>query len=163
MSPDYRRSISLQPDAHMLKSPSGRSLTVTVPDGVAAGQFIELADPEGGENITVAVPDGLSAGEAFTIEINGTEGTADATSTVGTAGHKTPSTDRTLLPSTKKAQAQMLSDGKIKAAFNLFDDNEDGLLDADEFALAMWLCNHVAAGNACPGELAPEMVPPSKR
>eukprot|EP00937_MAST-01D_sp_MAST-1D-sp2_P001013 g1013.t1 len=51
----------------------------------------------------------------------------------------------------------------LRVIWELADVDKDGLLDGPEFALAMWLCHHVAAGNPCPAELSPEMVPPSKR
>lgn len=50
--------------------------------------------------------------------------------------------------------------GKI---WKLSDVDHDGLLDGDEFALAMHLINVKLDGHDLPPELPPHLVPPSKR
>jgi hypothetical protein len=50
--------------------------------------------------------------------------------------------------------------GKI---WRLSDIDKDGLLDADEFALAMHLINVTLDGHDLPSELPDHLVPPSKR
>jgi len=50
--------------------------------------------------------------------------------------------------------------GKI---WKLSDINKDGLLDADEFALAMHLINVKLEGYDLPAELPEHLIPPSKR
>ena len=49
--------------------------------------------------------------------------------------------------------------GKI---WKLSDVDRDGMLDADEFALAMHLMNIKIDGNDLPAELPEHLVPPSK-
>ena len=50
--------------------------------------------------------------------------------------------------------------GKI---WKLSDVDRDGLFDADEFALAMYLMNIKLHGNDLPDTLPPHLIPPSKR
>lgn len=50
--------------------------------------------------------------------------------------------------------------GKI---WKLSDVDKDGMLDADEFALAMHLMHIKLDGNDLPVELPPHLIPPSKR
>ena len=50
--------------------------------------------------------------------------------------------------------------GKI---WKLSDVDKDGMLDADEFALAMHLMNIKLDGNDLPTELPVHLIPPSKR
>lgn len=50
--------------------------------------------------------------------------------------------------------------GKI---WKLSDVDRDGMLDADEFALANYLINLKLEGNEMPHELPAHLVPPSKR
>jgi hypothetical protein len=50
--------------------------------------------------------------------------------------------------------------GKI---WKLSDIDKDGLLDADEFALAMHLINVKLDGHDLPSELPDHLLPPSKR
>jgi len=50
--------------------------------------------------------------------------------------------------------------GKI---WKLSDVDRDGMLDSDEFALAMHLMNIKLDGNDLPQELPPHLIPPSKR
>jgi hypothetical protein len=42
------------------------------------------------------------------------------------------------------------------------DIDHDGFLDADEFAVAMYLCQEAQKGSPIPTQLSPEMIPPSK-
>ena len=60
-------------------------------------------------------------------------------------------------------QATGCDTDSLRMIWELSDVDKDQFLDAEEFALAMWLCSHVADGNACPTELEPDMVPPTKR
>jgi hypothetical protein len=50
--------------------------------------------------------------------------------------------------------------GKI---WKLSDVDKDGMLDSDEFALAMHLMNIKLDGNDLPNELPVHLIPPSKR
>jgi hypothetical protein len=50
--------------------------------------------------------------------------------------------------------------GKI---WKLSDIDKDGMMDADEFALAMHLINVKLDGHELPLELPPHLIPPSKR
>ena len=50
--------------------------------------------------------------------------------------------------------------GKV---WKLSDVNKDGMLDSDEFALAMHLINVKLDGHDLPADLPPHLVPPSKR
>lgn len=50
--------------------------------------------------------------------------------------------------------------GKI---WNLSDVDKDGLLDSDEFALAMYLIDLKLDGHEIPSRLPDHLVPPSKR
>lgn len=50
--------------------------------------------------------------------------------------------------------------GKV---WKMSDIDRDGMLDADEFALAMHLINIKLDGNDLPAELPDHLVPPSKR
>lgn len=50
--------------------------------------------------------------------------------------------------------------GKI---WKLSDVDKDGMLDADEFALANYLINLKLEGSEMPNELPPHLIPPSKR
>ncbi len=50
--------------------------------------------------------------------------------------------------------------GKV---WKLSDVDKDGLLDADEFALAMHLIAVKMDGHDLPNELPPHLIPPSKR
>ena len=46
---------------------------------------------------------------------------------------------------------------------NLCDMNQEGKLNPEQFALAMWLINRKQAGKDPPAALTPDMVPPSLR
>ena len=50
--------------------------------------------------------------------------------------------------------------GKI---WKLSDVDKDGMLDSDEFALAMHLINIKMEGNDLPQKLPEHLIPPSKR
>ncbi|TYZ66254.1 hypothetical protein PybrP1_008964 [[Pythium] brassicae (nom. inval.)] len=50
----------------------------------------------------------------------------------------------------------------LRAIWDLADVDKDGSLDADEFALAMYLCARAAAGDALPTELSASLLPPGK-
>jgi len=51
----------------------------------------------------------------------------------------------------------------LRQIWELSDFEKDGTLDSDEFALAMYLCQRVKAGEPVPTELGPKLIPPSKR
>lgn len=51
----------------------------------------------------------------------------------------------------------------LRKIWELSDFEKDGTLDADEFALAMFLCQRCKAGDEVPPELPPRYIPPSKR
>jgi len=51
----------------------------------------------------------------------------------------------------------------LRSIWELVDFEKDGSLDADEFALAMYLCQKVKSGEPVPTELTPKMIPLSKR
>ena len=46
---------------------------------------------------------------------------------------------------------------------NLCDINQEGKLNPEQFALAMWLINRKQSGRDPPASLTPDMVPPSMR
>ena len=46
---------------------------------------------------------------------------------------------------------------------NLCDMNQEGKLNPEQFALAMWLIQQKQAGKDPPAALTPDMVPPSLR
>ena len=46
---------------------------------------------------------------------------------------------------------------------NLCDINQEGKLNPEQFALAMWLINRKQSGKDPPAALTPDMVPPSMR
>ena len=46
---------------------------------------------------------------------------------------------------------------------NLCDLNQEGKLNPEQFALAMWLISRKQAGKDPPAALTPDMVPPSMR
>lgn len=50
--------------------------------------------------------------------------------------------------------------GKI---WKLSDMDKDGMLDAEEFALALYLINLKVEGHEMPAELPPHLIPPSKK
>ena len=51
----------------------------------------------------------------------------------------------------------------LRYVWELSDIDRDGALDADEFAVALWLCKQTLAGAPVPDKLPPACVPPSKR
>ncbi|GLE06592.1 hypothetical protein PINS_up015986 [Pythium insidiosum] len=50
----------------------------------------------------------------------------------------------------------------LKTVWDLADVDKDGCLDADEFAVAMYLCGKAKQGESLPTELPPSLLPPSK-
>lgn len=51
----------------------------------------------------------------------------------------------------------------LRRIWALSDIDQDGQLDRDEFAVAMFLIDHKLSGNDLPDELPLRMIPPSKR
>ena len=51
----------------------------------------------------------------------------------------------------------------LRRIWALSDIDQDGQLDRDEFAVAMFLIDHKLAGNDLPDKLPDRMIPPSKR
>lgn len=56
-----------------------------------------------------------------------------------------------------------LPNSVLRRIWALSDIDQDGQLDRDEFALAMFLLDHKLAGNDLPETLPEKLVPPSKR
>ena len=56
-----------------------------------------------------------------------------------------------------------LPNSVLRRIWALSDIDNDGQLDRDEFALAMFLLDHKLAGNDIPDVLPEKLVPPSKR
>lgn len=59
-------------------------------------------------------------------------------------------------------QASGCPQNTLKTIWDLSDIDKDGCLDADEFAVAMYLCNKSKEGETLPAELPASFVPPSK-
>lgn len=59
-------------------------------------------------------------------------------------------------------QASGCSQDALKAIWDLADMDRDGALDADEFAVAMFLCTRSKEGESVPETLPQELMPPSK-
>ena len=51
----------------------------------------------------------------------------------------------------------------LRRVWTLSDIDGDGMLDRDEFAVAMFLIDHKLAGNDIPETLPDRVIPPSKR
>ena len=51
----------------------------------------------------------------------------------------------------------------LRRIWALSDINQDGQLDRDEFAVAMFLIDHKLGGNDLPDKLPDRVIPPSKR
>ena len=51
----------------------------------------------------------------------------------------------------------------LRGVWELADIDGDGALDADEFAVALYLCRQAQAGAPLPTKLPADWVPPSKR
>ena len=70
-------------------------------------------------------------------------------------------------PSSAAAKGEMVksnvSNNVLGEIWKLSDVDKDGMLDADEFALAMHLMNIKIDGNDLPAELPEHLAPPSKR
>jgi len=58
---------------------------------------------------------------------------------------------------------QGLSMDVLAEIWDFSDIDRDGNMDADEFALMMYLCEYVKQGNSLPKELPTRFIPPSKR
>ena len=56
-----------------------------------------------------------------------------------------------------------LPNSVLRRIWALSDIDEDGMLDRDEFAVAMFLIDHKLSGNDIPETLPERVVPPSKR
>lgn len=56
-----------------------------------------------------------------------------------------------------------LPNSVLSKVWKLADVDKDGMLDEEEFALAMHLINIKIDGNDLPAELPTHLVPPSKR
>lgn len=56
-----------------------------------------------------------------------------------------------------------LPNSVLSKIWKLADVDKDGMLDSDEFALAMHLINIKIDGNDLPSDLPDHLVPPSKR
>lgn len=59
-------------------------------------------------------------------------------------------------------QASGCGQDALKAIWDLSDIDRDGALDADEFAVAMYLCEKAKEGESVPSSLPKDVVPPSK-
>ena len=56
-----------------------------------------------------------------------------------------------------------LPNSVLRRIWALSDIDQDGQLDRDEFALAMFLLDHKLSGNDLPEVLPEKLIPPSKR
>lgn len=56
-----------------------------------------------------------------------------------------------------------LPNSVLRRVWTLADIDEDGMLDRDEFAVAMFLIDHKISGNDIPETLPDRVIPPSKR
>ena len=56
-----------------------------------------------------------------------------------------------------------LPNSVLRRVWALSDIDKDGMLDRDEFAVAMFLVDHKLKGNDIPETLPERLVPPSKR
>ena len=55
-----------------------------------------------------------------------------------------------------------LPNSVLRRVWALSDIDQDGMLDRDEFAVAMFLIDHKLDGNDIPDTLPPKLIPPSK-
>ena len=55
-----------------------------------------------------------------------------------------------------------LPNSVLRRIWNLSDIDDDGMLDRDEFAVAMFLIDHKLSGHDIPEVLPSRLVPPSK-
>ena len=55
-----------------------------------------------------------------------------------------------------------LPNSVLRRIWNLSDIDQDGMLDRDEFAVAMFLIDHKIGGNDIPDSLPDRLIPPSK-
>lgn len=56
-----------------------------------------------------------------------------------------------------------LPNSVLRRIWALADIDQDGMLDRDEFAVAMFLIDHKLDGNDIPDSLPPRLIPPSKK
>ena len=56
-----------------------------------------------------------------------------------------------------------LPNSVLRRIWALSDIDQDGMLDRDEFAVAMFLIDHKLSGNDLPDQLPDRLIPPSKR
>lgn len=56
-----------------------------------------------------------------------------------------------------------LPNSVLRRIWALSDIDQDGMLDRDEFAVAMFLIDHKLDGNDIPDSLPPQLIPPSKK
>ena len=56
-----------------------------------------------------------------------------------------------------------LPNSVLRRIWALSDIDQDGMLDRDEFAVAMFLIDHKLSGNDLPDQLPERLIPPSKR
>lgn len=72
-----------------------------------------------------------------------------------------------LSPSGSAAREEMmksrLPSSVLRRIWALSDIDQDGQLDRDEFAVAMFLIDHKLSGNDLPDKLPDRVIPPSKR
>jgi len=77
-----------------------------------------------------------------------------------------PGSSRPVLSPTKVREALTrtgLAREVLRLVWELSDLDRDGALDADEFAVAMWLCRESLEGRPPPCKLPTNVIPPSKR
>ena len=56
-----------------------------------------------------------------------------------------------------------LPNSVLKRIWTLADIDQDGMLDRDEFAVAMFLVDRKLAGDDLPDKLSEKLIPPSKK
>ena len=56
-----------------------------------------------------------------------------------------------------------LPNSVLRRVWVLADIDQDGMLDSDEFAVAMFLIDHKLSGNDIPESLPERLIPPSKK
>lgn len=56
-----------------------------------------------------------------------------------------------------------LPNSVLKRIWTLSDIDQDGMLDRDEFAVAMFLVDRKVAGDDIPDKLSEKLIPPSKK
>ena len=63
----------------------------------------------------------------------------------------------------KEMMKSKLPNSVLRRVWNLSDIDLDGMLDRDEFAVAMFLIDHKLSGNDLPDRLPSRLIPPSKK